>query len=243
MKKTIIALMALSNIVMAESYTYKSELLGSLDNATAHGFTLNINNATNIVPANTATPATLEGSYTLSKISFTSRVGAANGVSTGEFGLLVLDSSKKIVGWTSNTQTFTSGTTAAEFVYNFTFSNTTIDAASTYTLAAVGTDIIAAAVQGYTYTPSNGQLAVNSDAQTIGGGLKIMGVRVDLHNSTNSTGANWVTAGNLDSEKGTWGVVMNNITLSTPEATVPEPTTATLSLLALAGLAARRRRK
>lgn len=48
--------------------------------------------------------------------------------------------------------------------------------------------------------------------------------------------------GNGENTTGDWAMAsMSNLTISTPA--VPEPTTATLSLLALAGLAARRRRK
>mgnify|MGYP003296534800 CR=1 FL=1 len=49
-----------------------------------------------------------------------------------------------------------------------------------------------------------------------------------------------IGAGGADQAQGVWSGKIANLSITT---TVPEPTTATLSLLALAGLAARRRRK
>lgn len=241
MKKTLIALMALAGVSMATTYQYETALEGNLDNAAAYALTLNINDATNITPiAGTETPETLATGFTygLTSLSFNSRIGSHNQVSSGDFGLFVLDSDKTVVGWSSNSHTCqTYGTAEAEHTFTFNFDNTWIAADQTYTLVAVGTDALAAVGMGYTYTPGTGALTVNADELTIGGAMKTLGVRVDYHPGVTTTGANWVSSADLSTAKGEWGAVITNITL------IPEPATATLSLLALAGLAARRRRK
>lgn len=247
MKKTLIALMALAGVSMATTYQYQTELKGNLDNAAAYALTLNINAATNIVPvANTATPETLDAAFTygLTSLSFNSRIGSHNDVSTGDFGLFVLDSDMTVVGWSSNSyacRTYGTadddGTVTAEHTFTFNFNNTWIAPDQTYTLLAVGTDALAAVGMGYTYTPGTSALTVNADELTIGGAMKRIGVRVDYHNGVSTEGANWINNANATSVNAAWGAVITNITL------IPEPATATLSLLALAGLAARRRRK
>ncbi len=60
---------------------------------------------------------------------------------------------------------------------------------------------------------------------------------IALDNSLGTVTKGWVTEGNLDKLTITYNIP------AASEDNVPEPTTATLSLLALAGLAARRRRK
>ncbi|MBE6434899.1 MAG: PEP-CTERM sorting domain-containing protein [Akkermansiaceae bacterium] len=245
MKKTFIVLMALAGVAMATTYQYHTTLQGSLDNAAVYALTLNINNATNISPvADTETPETLTTGvkYGLTSLSFNSRIGIHQDVSTGDFGLFVLDSNKTVVGWSSNSnacQTYGSddGTTVTEHTFTFNFNNTWIAPDQTYTLVAVGTDALAAVDMGYTYTPGTNSLTVNTDAKTIGGAMKYIGVRVDYHPNVSTTGANWINNTDATSVDGTWGAVITNITL------IPEPTTATLSLLALTGLAARRRRR
>ena len=242
MKKTLITLLALSGIsIGSTTYQFETALQGTLDGATASALTLNINNATNIIPIQgTETPETLTTgvTYGLTSISFNSRVGEHSSVSTGDFGLFVLDTNKTVVGWSTNSYACrTYGTDEAEHTFTFNFNNTWIAPDQTYTLVAVGSDALASVGMGYTYTPGTGALTVDADSKTISGSLKIIGVRVDFHEGTHTTGANWVTDSSLSPEKTEWGAVITNITL------IPEPATATLSLLALAGLAARRRRR
>ena len=237
--------MALSGVAMGATYQYETALQGNLDSATAYALTLNINAATNIIPkATTDTPDTLTAgiNYGLTSLSFNSRIGTHKDVSSGDFGLLVLDSSMTVVGWSSNShacQTYgsTANGSTVEHTFTFDFNNTWIAPDQTYTLVAIGTDALAAVDMGYTYTPGTGALTIDTASQTIGGAMKYIGVRVDYHSGVATTGANWINNSNATSVNPEWGAVITNITL------IPEPTTATLSLLALAGLAARRRRK
>ena len=97
---------------------------------------------------------------------------------------------------------------------------------------------------------------VNSSVENVGSG------KLTVSNSANSITDVYATSGNIDIEQLNAAVNLNlseltvsdtrivglysgtdNGTLSIMAASVPEPTTTTLSLLALAGLAARSRRK
>lgn len=243
MKKTIITLILLSGVSLGVEYTYKTELVGSLDNNIAHGFTLNIDEATNICPANDLTPETLNGCYFLTEFTYSARVGNHDKLSSGTFSLLVLDSTRKIIGWSDNSHENGYGTD-----YTFNFSNVSINTGDTYTLAAISSDVISVVQQGmYYYGGTTDTVSVDQTTSIITGGLRTIGVRVDLHRDNastpnvneniNTTGANLVMSSALTAAVGNQGAVYTSIKL------IPEPTTATLSLLALAGLAARRRRR
>lgn len=243
MKKTFITLLALAGVASGVEYTYKTDLVGTLDNNIAHGFTLNLDEASNIIPADDLTPETLGGYYYLTEFTYTARTGSHTSLSSGSFSLLVLDSTRKIIGWSDNSHENGYGVD-----YTFKFSNVGINTGDTYTLAAVSSNVLNVAQQGMYYHGGTGSnVSVDQDGSIITGGLRTIGVRVDLHwdnkNTPNvnenidTTGANLVMSSELTSEVTNQGAVYTSVKL------IPEPTTATLSLLALAGLAARRRRR
>ena len=101
---------------------------------------------------------------------------------------------------------------------------------------------------GYTYNfVRDESLTVDSTAMTITGGLLATGAAVDLHANNETNGLNFSTSGDLSNFQKGWSPVLTDIKVSIELApitpAVPEPATATLSLLAMTALAARRRRK
>ncbi len=221
MKKTIIALLALSGLAMADTYTASTpEKSSASAQGNYYGFTLAFDNAdylTTNVPADTE--------LNLDSITLLSRSdGSANDMKvavyeyTGDGTVGTFLGTSSTVQYAANTTftlTFDGITVNSSDRYQFLYVNATADDATLGTFAGYQ----AAAMQW-------GTSVTNSFSQNIPGG--------------------WGTykSSALNSWEGMY-VPVTTVTLSTPSVApaVPEPTTATLSLLALAGLAARRRRK
>ncbi len=219
MKKTIIALMALAGLAAAETYTASTPAKsGDGAQGNYYGFTLAFDNSTYLT---TDVPANLE--LMLDSITLLSR---------------------------------SSGATAAAMkvaVYKYTGDSTT------GTFLGVSTNTIENAAGNTTYTLSFDGITVNSSERYqflfVNGGTTEDLTTFDGYKAASMAWGVSVTNSFSAQIPGGWGTYKGNginswegnyipvttITLSTPA--VPEPTTATLSLLALAGLAARRRRK
>ena len=242
MKKTLIALMALVGVATGADYTYNANLIGSEDKASVHGFSFTLTSA-NIEPSSEGTPLTSElgNAVTLNGFTLGDRSNAAG--DAVNFGLLVLDSDDVIVGMSNET---TAPCDGVDGVY--TFSGLTINPSVTYNFVCVREVLLNSDYVGYTYNFVKGEnLTVDSEAMTITGGLLATGIAVDLHGDKQTSGLNFSTNPNINGYQATWSPILTDIKVSVesipvPPA-VPEPATATLSLLALAGLAARRRRK
>ena len=222
MKKTIIALLALSGLAMADTYTASTPAKSSAAaQGSYYGFTLAFDNATYLT---TDVPADTElnlDSITLQSRSDSNTYGDmkvavyayAGDHTVGTF--LGTSSTVQYVANTTFTLTFDGITVNSSNRYQFLYVNASADDATLGTLAGYQ----AASMQW-------GTSVTNSFSQNIPGG--------------------WGTykSNGINSWEGQY-IPVTTVTLSTPTVTpaVPEPTTATLSLLALAGLAARRRRK
>ncbi len=234
MKKTIIALLALGGIAMGDIYTYNASMVGAEDRAAVHGFTFTLTNAY-ITPEEGSLPTTDITDFNLLSLTLGDR---ADGSNSASYGLLVLSSSNVILGKSNETSNGCNGKDEV-----FTFTNLTLNAATTYRFVTVDTSLFTSDHIGKTYGYGTaGSLSQNGN--TISGGLKAVGVAVDLHTNKSTTGLNFTSSATFASEQSGWSPILSDITINVPSApAVPEPTTATLSLLALAGLAVRRRRR
>lgn len=235
MKKTLIMLLAASACAFGTEYTYNATMLGSEDKASVHGFSFTLT-AANIAPANASTPTItdLDNQVLLTGFTLGDRNSAAG--DAVDFGLLVLDGSKTIIGMSNSVCTPCDGVNN-----EFSFANLLINKNTTYTFIMVRDIALNEAYLGMTYGGDKATaMTVNTDTNVLTGGLLATGVAVDLHTGTPTTGElNFTTSSELGINQNGWSPILTNITVET----VPEPATATLSLLALAGLAARRRRR
>lgn len=217
MKKTIIALMALAGVAAADTYT--SSTPDKNGQGSYYGFTLAPANATYLT---TDIPADFTGLLNLDSITIQTRSDDA------------FDSARVAVYEYSSdgtTGTYLGVSSAADFAVNtdveFSFDAITINPEKRYQFLFVNTTATElASFDEYRAASMKWGLAVTRNFPTY-------------------IPDGWGTYKNdgLNSWEGQFIPVVG-LTLSTPGATesVPEPATATLSLLALAGLCARRRR-
>ena len=120
----------------------------------------------------------------------------------------------------------------------------TVTANTSYTLSIISSASTTGA-NGSTVSPSRGtdnfSVTLSSDSMTTPVTSTVAGFSLD----GNSLGRVYIGGSKSPDDSGTFGNVTSfalSIPGTAPTPSVPEPTTATLSLLALAGLAARRRR-
>lgn len=218
MKKTLIAIMALAGLAAAETYTASTP--DKNGQGTYYGFTLAPNNdtyLTNDIPDNISV-MTLESITLLSR----SNVGdKCPDVKVAVYAYTADSTTGTYLGVSTNS----TGTAADNTTYTLNFSGITINPNDRYQFLYVQAN-----------TTEDLTTFVGYQAAAMSWGTSV----------TNSFSTNipdgWGTYKNnkFNSWEGQF-IPVTTVTLSTPA--VPEPTTATLSLLALAGLAARRRRK
>ncbi len=222
MKKTIIALLALSGLAMADTYTASTpEKSAAGAQGNYNGFTLAFDNSTYLT---TTVPAGTE--LNLDSITLQSRTGSDT------YGDMKVAVYEYVGDGTVGTFLGTSSTVqyAANTTFTLTFDGITVNSSDRYQFLyvnATADDATLGTFDGYKAAAMKwGTSVTNSFSTYIPGG--------------------WGTYKNntLNSWEGQY-IPVTTVTLSTPTVApaVPEPTTATLSLLALAGLAARRRRK
>lgn len=222
MKKTIVALLALSGLAMADTYTASTPAKSAAGaQGNYYGFTLAFDNATYLT---TNVPADTE--LNLDSITLLSR---SNG-SADDMKVAVYEyAGDRTVGTflgTSSTVQFAANTT-----FTLTFDGITVNSSDRYQflyVSAAADDATLGTFDGYQAAAMQwGTSVTNSFSQNIPDG--------------------WGTykSSGINSWEGQY-IPVTTVTLSTPitpdSPAVPEPTTATLSLLALVGLAARRRR-
>ncbi len=219
MKKTLIAIMALAGLAAADTYTASTPAKsGAGAQGKYYGFTLAFDNATYLttdVPSNTE--------LNLDSITLLTR-------SSDSTAAAMKVAVYKYVGDnTTGTYLGISETTlenvANDTTYTLSFENITVNSSDRYQFLFVDANTTQdlTTFAGYQAAALQwGTSVTNSFSQNIPGG--------------------WGTykSNGINSWEGQY-IPVTTVTLSTPA--VPEPTTATLSLLALAGLAARRRRK
>ncbi len=241
MKKTITMAalsLALTASAFAESYTFASDTTQNLNyNTNMHGFYFTL--ASDHLTASTTTtlaPENIRGSYTLNSFTFRTRNDGNNSVS---YGFIVVDDNNTILG-KSNANAAATNTDLTFTFTDATGSTLSLDATTSYRfLSVTSATLELVTATGMSYSSSND--TVNLNGSSISGGLAISQIRG--HSPSNEDFALISGANGLNTSE--QSAVFSSIAVSDIDLTkvVPEPTTATLSLLALAGLAARRRRK
>lgn len=233
MKKTMIALLALAGVAAAETVTLTmpatadngghgwisaTSALTAFANSGDGGYMFNAGGIVN--PDTSFSEGILTTTDGVTSLTLAPRTGAAGS------GEAIVLSGSNLVGYSVDS-----------FTFGIESSSCTSTANIALTLAVIKkSDSTWSVVQSTT-----GSLTLNSSAE----------LTLTLSQSIDWTSSYKVVAV-IDNTAGTLGggtsptYTMTGITMSavaTPAPVVPEPTTATLSLLALAGLAARRRRK
>ncbi len=216
---------------MGDTFTYNASMVGTEDKAAVHGFTFTLTNAY-ISPEAGSLPTTDITDFNLISLTLGDR---SDGTNNASYGLLVLNTSNVILGKSNEMSNGCNGTDEV-----FSFTNLTLNAATTYRFVTVDTSLFIANDIGKNYGYGTAD-TLTRNGNTISDGLKAVGVAVDLHRNISTTGLNFTSSATFASEQSGWSPILSDITINVPAAAVPEPTTATLSLLALAGLAARRR--
>jgi len=244
MKKTIIMLFALAGVATAtDNITLSSTTQTGNYNAAIYGFYLNLSSdELSINPNN----STLTDSIVIESITLMGKTGDVNNSFIYDFGLIILEeTSNNILGYSTNNL-------QSEIDVNPTFTFTSVygkdlilNSSSTYRFLAVGPGALGLFDQdktkSYIYSASsnNASSSTEGNVVTITGGIKNPGFRL-LHDENGSAddccvidNVNGITASNI----------LSPIIVNMSIRNIPEPATATLSLLALAGLAGRRRRR
>lgn len=251
MKKTITLLLAVSALASAAHaatvFTYETTQKGD-SHASVHGFQLSLSSGS-LSPSNADSPATLTGNVQLDQLTITGRSDNTGGAVT--YGLLVLNlDDNTVVGKSTGT-----GTSGANINLTFNFSATDgvssliLNASSTYRFLMVtqATLDLVQGAPGITYLYNAGGTGAataageGTDTLTISQGLAAPGVKVQTGGTADDkcnfiTGANGQSLGNNSGNY--WAPVLTDIQVTQ----VPEPATASLSLIGLAALMMRRRR-
>ncbi len=228
MKKTLIALLALGGIAMANTYT---GITFSNDNTgtgltSLFGLTFNLKAASSDYTVTNTMSDTFPQTLTVTEISFdkafvfnkNSRYGS--GISSKDVYLYITDESGTILDISSATAVSASTNSSyAGDAVTFTLDCDNIQANTNYRAWFMGTD------SGYTVESTGVKTIITTDNLVELRTTKALGTTGDLKLLTTAVG-------------GSANSTLSNISIKS----IPEPATATLSLLALAGLAARRRR-
>lgn len=214
--------MALCGVVMGDTSDFASSITtGNSGNGTYYGCTLKLTdsfvNTTFADPAITELPATL----TLDTITFYTRTSGTQSGSTVYLAVYEYESDETtgtLVGLSTNSvQANTLNTSLT-----FNFSDVTISSTQQYQLLFVNDSSTAENIASFDGYRGHGT----------GVGLNV------LQQSSLPTGDGTYKGTGINSWE---GMYIPKVTIAT--SAIPEPTTATLSLLALAGLAVRRRRR
>jgi len=237
MKKTMMALMAMAGLAVAAEETSEWTFTSSgkyngTEGAPYPGmnFTLGTDMSADRVSI-TSTPegATLTQTLVLDSISITTRGGQNV---TGTYSMYVVDESGKLMAVASNSITLNTGKVATDMVFDYTHSSSYGDNAT-----------LSTGVKYYAFLLQSSYMEKNWTDYEIGSiipGSHVNSIQLAAYGVGNNTAqAEWGCAGANRS------VMIEKFTpMATVKVhTIPEPATATLSLLTLAGLAARRRRK
>lgn len=254
MKKTIITLLTLAGVAVAGTtlpengteITYTSDLsTGSANGGSYKGviFTLNPVNDTNRFDYNLASKYTMPSVLELTSITITGRAQNLNddqtvkdNFSASNLQMVVVDdSTKKIVGISNGTaQSFDTATDAVNRDMEFTFDNVYLTTTATSTTNSKWYRAFFVSGTTAANLTLRSTLADSDFAST-----PLMAYGSGYSTSNNGGGADW---GFVQALSGAVASSAYVPVMTIKTKAVPEPTTAMLSLLALAGLAARRRR-
>ncbi len=264
MKKTIIALLALGGIAMGvETVTINSESTGTLwtNGGTATEYVFQVVDNASIAGIGVTTNGGNLKKVTLQieegkSLTTSGALQLNNRAQTNFEGVITLEAGSTLnVGGiiqfnSSNGNTSYTTTGAITLGQGATISATSLDFVSgqtTQSLTITGT-FDAEKLAGLTASTYGEGTSVVTNLITLTGGVKNLGVEqmtfsdIAALEALGYTNVGVVNAASLVT-RGTYGLVYSNTGFQLMAVSVPEPTTATLSLLALAGLAARRRRR
>ena len=243
MKKTIIALLALSSVVSAAVTTWDSTLGDAALTASgtnvqswdvsSSGLTWTSGKAGSIIWTMDAAGLDLEKDYTLLSIKDVTYNGLSNVyISNGELCLHKWNSSSASAS-VSLSDTIPDGVQTLTFVWS-------IDGSDAVSLTAYADDSFDSAIATLTPTGAFSFSGKTFSTLYFGGNPSAILGNGDTLVPDGDDASEWNLLGA--------GYVVGSVATAADvksyyAATIPEPTTATLSLLALAGLAARRRRK
>ncbi|MGN0868087.1 MAG: PEP-CTERM sorting domain-containing protein [Akkermansia sp.] len=237
MKKTLIALMALASVAAATDLS----LTTGIRYTPANGEATIVDGYTNPNIADIGYSSSYwPGSRNLASLDFTITLADLYGASTiNETDILSMSTLKIKVtgtGWCQDEGrkiTLTTGTYSYEAELADIFSGPGGSAGNVegyLTLAPTGWLLNKSSILNISITPSANVASANLSVAS-----------ADIYGKNNATVA-WSGVTNVDMTDN-WGNEAPLVQLNVTTAPVPEPATATLSLLALAGLAVRRRRK
>ena len=241
MRKTLITLLALAGVAAADdSITLKYQ--GSDNyNENMYGFYLSVSSdELSITPTN----STLSDFVQLESITLKGRT--SDGGFTESFGLIVLnDTDNTILGYSTNTLKSVHGVNATFTFTSVYGSDLILNSADTYRFLAVGPGALGYLgndeSKTYVYSAATGNASVSTEGNivTITGGIKNPRFRWNHNTSAVIDDCCRISSSDGSTADG----LLSPYIVSMSVKNVPEPTTATLSLLARCGLAARRRRK
>ncbi len=239
---TSIAAICMSNQAEAATidYTYQSDNTAKNNQYSGYGFKMNLSSSL-LGPSSSSATVTSNTSVAFSEMTIQMRDGQTN-VTGIETGFLVLDDAGNVLGL-AQTQAQTSNN--ATMTYSFTNTNgdaLIIDSSTTYTFKSVNSTAISTITESfgnnisYTYTGDGTNAVLSGGNTTIQNTALLFGFGTD---KVGSDGGDLCVINNANN-----GGLTNHkpILTSIKFASIPEPTTATLSLLGLGALLLRRRR-
>ena len=172
-----------------------------------------------------------------------------NNANTGvnvTYGLVVLGyTDNTVLGYSTGTQTSGKNVDATFSFTTLSGEVLTLNTADAYRFITVSSGVLnlfTDSTKTYVYNDGGtGAVAATTSGNTvtITKGLTAPGMRCDYNTGNSVDDCCAIFAANIGSGTGTYSPIVSSMTINL----VREPTTATLSLLALAGLAARRRHK
>ncbi len=237
MKKTLITLLAIASCAMGEtaSITLTPNNTGNY-NTTMHGFYLSLSSdeLTNTSSVSLPSSAILE-SLTLAH--------ASNTGADVTYGFVVLSSTSNTVLGISDIQTSRNGTDASFSFSALDGGDLVLNTADTYRYVTVSSgvmDLFTDASKTYIYNGGGTgevEYVTEENTITISQGLTAPGMRFYHSTAESVDDCCAIVSSGISSGKGIYSPLVTAVVRP-----VPEPATATLSLLALVGLAARRRR-
>ena len=245
MKKTLVLLLAACSSAMATDSITLSSIASGNYNQTTHGFYLSLSSD----ELQNATSITLPEIATLESITLkgpNAAVNSQNVTLVATYGLVVLsETDNTVLGYSTGTQTSGKDVDTTFSFTTLSGEGLTLNTADTYRFITVSSgvlDLFTDSTKTYVYNAGGTGTAAattSGDTVTITQGLTAPGMRWDYNTGNSVDDCCAIFSANIGSGTGTYSPIVSSMTINL----VPEPTTATLSLLALAGLAARRRRK
>ena len=237
MKKTLIALMAMASMAVAteESPAWTFSTNGTYNGTEGAGvagltFVLSNNMSSRVTIEAPSTSSYLSSELAIDSITLTTRGGKDI---TGEYSMYIVDSVGTLVAVAGNTITLDTNNVATAMNFDFT-SNSAYGSNASLTLG----EKYSALLITTSYMTNNW---TNYAVGDVVPGNHVNSIQLAMYNYGNETNsAEWIAAGASQATQFPGFAPIASVTV---HSIIPEPATATLSLLALAGLAARRRRK